>query len=150
MDANEARRLLDADATAELLSKITPEEMAHAWCRYANRNVKNEGEIDWESDEDGWAAELYYEVVFLDNEPFLRAFLATLADAAPDEVLGWVGAGPLEDFVTGEDPDRLCWIEAQAARSERFRRALANIWVRSSASDETVQRLERAAGVTLG
>jgi hypothetical protein len=148
IDPKEARRLLDADAIGELLSQVTAEEMALAWCRYASRSVNIEGGLEWEADEDGWAAELYNESEFLQDEAFRRTFLALLPDNAPNDVLGWVGAGPLEDFVS-DDADRLAWVEAQAARSERFRRALANVWIRSWASDETVRRIERAAGATL-
>ncbi len=144
-----ARQLLDADAIDELLSLVTPEEMALAWCRYATRVVNKElpERHEWEDDEDGWAAELYHEDEFWANEEFVRAFLVTIADTAPDEVLGWVGAGPLEDFIT-EDADRLAWVESQAARSERFRQALANVWI-AELSPETFHRTERAAGVPL-
>lgn len=106
-------------------------------------------------DEDGWAPWL---VGMLGDgegfdehqeEAFWRTVLATIADAAPDEVLGWAGAGPLEDFID-DDADRLEWVEAQAARSDRFRQALGNVWIRSWASSETVERIEKAAGKTVG
>ena len=46
IDPKEARRLLDADAVAELLSLVTPEEMGLAWCRYAfvTTNVNRSGQ----------------------------------------------------------------------------------------------------------
>jgi len=148
VDPKEARRLLDAYAEAELIALVTPEEMGLAWCRYASRAVKVEGHLDWKDDQDGWAPELYHEEEFWANEEFVRTFIVTIADAAPDDVLGWVGAGPLEDFLT-EDPDRISWAEEQAARSERFRRALANVWIDSWASDETFLRVEKAARAPL-
>jgi hypothetical protein len=150
IDPKEARRLLNAEAVDELLCLVTPEEMGSAWCRYATRVVRNElpDDHEWADDEDGWAPELYYESPFWANESFVRAFLLTVADSAPDEVLGWVGAGPLEDFIT-EDADRLAWVEQQAARSERFRRALGNVRIDSEVSTEAFRRLERAAGASL-
>ena len=129
IDPKEARRLLDADSVDELLSLVTPQEMGLAWCRYATRVVKKDlpKDHEWEDDEDGWAAELYFEDTFLTNENFVRAFLVTVADNAPEEVLGWVGAGPIEDFLAGADEDRLLWIETQAQESGRFRQALRGV-----------------------
>jgi hypothetical protein len=147
VDPKEARRLLDAYANDELIALVTPEEMGLAWCRYAARAVKVEGHLDWEADDDGWAAELYHEDEFWANEDFVRAFLVTIATAAPDDVLGWVGAGPLEDFIR-EEEDRILWVEEQAERSDRFRTALANVWI-SDLSPPTFLRIERAAGVPL-
>jgi hypothetical protein len=91
---------------------------------------------------------LYYESEFLANEAFVRDFLVAIAEAAPEEVLGWVGAGPLEDFIK-DDRDRVAWVEEQAARSARFRRALGNVWIDNAVSHETLLRIERAAGVEL-
>jgi hypothetical protein len=154
IDPEEARRLLDADEKDKLLALVTAEEVGLAWCRYAGRAVG--GDLAWEADPDGWAAELSQETEFWAREEFARAFLVTIADAAPENVLGWVGAGPLREFLNNdddpdwlEDPERLAWVEAQAGRSERFRRALASISISSSASEETFLRLERAAGVRL-
>ena len=86
---------------------------------------------------------------FLATEQFQREFLVTIVDAVPEELLGWVGSGPLSEFLNEGDPDQLAWIEAQAARSHRFRRALCSVLVSSSASREAFLRLERAAGETL-
>jgi hypothetical protein len=131
IDPKKARQLLDADAIDELLSLVTPEEIGLAWCRYATRvdNRELPESHEWKDDEDGWAAEVYFESEFLDNEKSVRAFLVTVADNAPDEVLGWVGAGPIEDFLAGADEDRLLWLESQAERSERFRQALRGVAV---------------------
>jgi hypothetical protein len=148
IDTREARNLLDTGAVGRLLSLVTPEEVGLAWCRYASRRVHGAKPPGWDSDPDGWAAELYYEPEFWADEEFVRSFLVTIADAAPEEALGWVGAGPLEDFIT-DDPDRLAWIEMEAKRSERFRTALANVWIKSHVSEATFLRIERAARVTL-
>jgi hypothetical protein len=138
VDPKEARRLLDADAVDELLSVVTPEEMGLAWCRYATRVVKKElrDGHEWEADQDGWAAELYYESAFLENESLVRAFLVAVAENAPAEVLGWVGAGPLEDFLGEGDDDRLLWIEQRAEESQQFRQALRGVGIWRSAGWE--------------
>jgi hypothetical protein len=147
IDPRRARELLDAGLNDQLLAIVTAGEVGLAWCRYAERTVAAKETPEWEVDPDGWAAELYHEDEFWADEEFVRAFLVTIADTAPDEVLGWVGAGPLEDFIT-EDVDRLAWVESQAARSERFRRVLANVWI-AELSPEAFHRIERAAGVPL-
>jgi hypothetical protein len=148
VDPVTARTLLDEDDTPQLLAQVTPEEVGQAWCRYAARNAGMDEHAPWDEDPDGWAAELYYEDEFKANETYLRRFLATIVDAASDEVLGWVGAGPLEDFLADDD-DRLAWVEEQAARSERFQQALSHVWIDSWAHDELFQRVEAAASLQL-
>ena len=148
IDPRKARQLLDVGANDRLLSLVTPEEVGLAWCRYAGRAVRAAKRPEWNTDPDGWAAELYYESEFWAAEEFVRSFLVTIADAAPEEALGWVGAGPLEDFIS-DDPDRLAWIEVQAKRSERFRQALGNVWIESRVTKATFLRVQRAAGVKL-
>jgi hypothetical protein len=155
IDPEEARRLLDADENDKLLALVTAEEVGLAWCRYATRTMGAEEDVAWEADPDGWAAELCHETEFWAHEEFAQTFLVTIADAAPDDVLGWVGSGPLREFLNDEDPDRLddpdrlAWVEKQAARTERFRRALGSVSISSSASRETFRRLDSAAGVRL-
>jgi hypothetical protein len=148
IDPAEARRLLDAGEYDRLLTLATPEDVGLAWCSYANRASGVE-ETDWKGDPDGWAAELVQTDEFLARGEFQREFLLTITDAAPEELLGWVGSGPLSEFLNEEDPDQLAWIEAQAARSDRFRRALWNVLLSSSASRSASLRLELAAGETL-
>jgi hypothetical protein len=104
---------------------VTSEEVGLAWCRYATRATGVEGNLAWEADPDGWAAELAQESAFLADKEFVRRFLIVIADAAPDDVLGWIGAGPLREFLS-EYPDQRAWAEAQAASSERFGHALAH------------------------
>lgn len=145
VDSRRARELLDADEPAELLALVTAKEVALAWCRYAERTIAaTPGRVDWSADPDGWAAALYQEDEFWADEDFVRTFLTTIIEAAPnDEVLGWVGAGPLEDFATNEE--RLLWIEHEAASSRNFRFALANVYPRSSLDKEQNARLREAS-----
>lgn len=146
VDPRKARELLDAEQPAELLAMVTAEEVGLAWCRYAERTVAARTDfVEWAADPDGWAAELYQEdELFWADEDFVRRFLTTIVEAAPnDEVLGWVGAGPLEDFASNEA--RLLWIEHEAACSRNFRVALANVNPRPSLDREQNARLREAA-----
>ena len=94
--------------------------------------------------------------------------LVHVAELAPnDKVLAVVGAGPLEDFAMGcgeyrrgfmvvglelpeiendpvADEDRLQWVERQAATSEKFRKALANVCVRNNARSRDGSRASSA------
>lgn len=158
IDPAEARRLLDAGQNDRLLSLVSAEECGLAWCRYATRDWEvEEGHLDWGADPDGWAAELCHEREFWANEEYVRSFLVTIADTAPEPILGLVGAGPLWEFLNSDDdpnwlddPERIGWVEAQATRSERFRRALGSAKIADDASQEAIARLDAAAGVELG
>jgi hypothetical protein len=134
--------LVMSDEIDKVFELVSTEEAARAWCSY---NVREHPQ-DEEDDPDWWAVHLMMEVR---PERRRREMLALLVEFAPnDDVLGVVGAGPLEDFIPGEG-DWLSWIEAQAAASEKFRTALANAWVADDVTRETFARLERAAGVKL-
>ncbi len=72
-----------------------------------------------------------------------------LLEHAPDDnVVGCVGAGPLETFVS-DDADDLFWIESQARSNPRLRSALAGMWVAHYVTEATLVRLDRAAGTAL-
>jgi hypothetical protein len=48
-----------------------------------------------------------------------------------------------------DDADRLVWLEEEAKRSERFRHALANVWVWGEVPTEIAARIEAAAATRL-
>ena len=144
------RTILDNDEAMALRAHVSIENVAAAWCRYAERQMRDpRSEPDWEGDPDGWAAELYFEENFWDI-PRRQAFLVRIAELAPnDDVLGLVGAQGLEDWIN-DDEDCLLWVEEHPARSEKFRKALQNVYVSPTrVSPETVLRPERAAGAPL-
>jgi len=120
-----------------------PKAVAEAWCRYHFRSANNLDDPDW------WAVEYWLagSDVWSDEDLVRRGLLA-LIDAASDDLLSRVGAGPLETFVS-RDESRVRWIEEQAAGSPRFRTALANVWTWGTEPDDVAARLERAAGVRL-
>ncbi len=75
------------------------------------------------------------------------AAITAMIDQAPLEHAERLGAGFLEDLLGGPLGD--AWIERVeelAARSERFRAALRNLWIDGDVSPETFRRIERAAG----
>ena len=156
IDPARIREILDdypVDIEA-IFAELSVEDWAAAYCRYFARVMATEERIGWDGDPDGWAAHLYSEAEFSRSwtqlgEERLRAFLRLIvAGAANDEVLGFIGAGPFEDFLF-EDESRLAWMEEQAAASARFRKALGNVYVWSWASEETFLRLEAAAQTQL-
>src|SRR6266404_5174962 len=113
VDADEIRRLLDDSKEAEALSRVSLADLAGAYGRYAVRLVASEKQLEWKDDPDGWAAELYFELVeprdrvrgwSADDEHRRREFLRLIIDGATnDDVLGYIGAGALEDFVSDND-----------------------------------------------
>ncbi|HEY2353340.1 MAG TPA: hypothetical protein VGH79_00385 [Gaiellaceae bacterium] len=130
-----------------LFKLVSLEETARAWCSYEMREHPD----DEGNDPDWWAVHLM--IVMTDDggpEEPPRTILTLIAEFAEnDDVLGVMGAGPLEAFIS-DDEGRIRWIEAQAAASENFRKALAAVWVRFDVTPETFARLEGAAGVKLG
>jgi len=125
---------------------VSVDEIADAWWRYMLR-VGTSAPEGWGFDPDDWASELWHEGAILRDEEFACDLLRALAERAPSGAdMGYLGAGPIEDFATNEG--RLRWVEAEAARSRNFRAALANIYYpRPSLSEEQNARLRRAAEV---
>jgi hypothetical protein len=141
--------LVDSNEFDRLFELVILEEAAQTWCSYQLR----EHTTDEEFDPDWWAVQLMLD---LEQEDRRRQLLARIVELAPnDHVLGVAGAGPLEDFLDidrfesenlGVLEERLQWIEQQAAVSEKFRKALGDVWVHGNVSPETHARLERASG----
>jgi hypothetical protein len=73
-----------------------------------------------------------------------------LIDRAPDdEILGYVAAGPLEDFIKLHAADYIDWIEASARTDARMKKALSGVWLTHLSAD-LLDRIEAAAGMPLG
>ena len=115
--------------------------MTETWLRYHTRPSHPEEPDD---DPDWWAVELWLSSAWWEDDRRVREGLLRLIEVADGEALSDVAAGPLEVFVS-DDPSRLRWIERQAARSEKFRQALTQVWAWELPSDSFL-RLERAAG----
>jgi hypothetical protein len=144
-DPLDPRLILNDEGAAALRERVSLEEVAAAWCRYMERSMRQpNGTPEWEDDEDGWAAEIYFEDDFWDVSR-RRTFVRLIAALAPnDDVLLTVGAQDLEDLIS-DDEDCLQWIEEQAASSRNFKHALQNVYA-DGLKPGTVARLERAAG----
>ena len=135
-DPKHLQELLDGFRVDEVLSLVTLEEIADAWCRYQERHG-----VDGVDDEDPdwWAVELLMDSGFGSDELRVRAILDLLIDRAGDhDVLEVVAAGPLEDFVKAADKERLRWIVQRGEESPRFRQALQGIYVSGLPPDEVV------------
>ena len=129
----------------ELLTLVTLEQVAAAWCGYHARTHVPGVEDD---DPDRWAVFLLQDGEFSSDELRVRTVIDLLVERAPDDrVLGGVGAGPLEDFIS-DNEDRLVWIERRAAASARFREALRHVWI-WSLGPSVLARVERAVGAEL-
>lgn len=115
--------------------------MTETWLRYHGTAQHPD---DSDDDPDWWAVELWLSAAWWSDETRVRDGLLRLIESADDETLSVVAAGPLEVFVCAYE-SRLRWIEKQASGSEKFRRALAGVWVWDLPSD-SLARLDRAAG----
>jgi hypothetical protein len=144
-DPRELEELIMEGQIARLLSVVTLEEVADAWCSYHTRTHFPGVEDD---DSDWWAVDLLLDGEFWSDELRVRTVINLLVERARDDrVLAVVGAGPLEDFIS-DDEDRLIWIERRAAASARFRDALRHVWI-SKLGPNVFARVERAAGEEL-
>jgi hypothetical protein len=132
---NGVQALVDVGDLDGVLAAVTLEQVAVAWSCYGSRQPETDDDPDW------WAIQFWFELAY-DREDVLREGLLALIEVAPDELLGLVGAGPLENFVC-DDASRLTWLEAQAARSPRFRTALQGVWW-SDLPNTVTSRIEAA------
>lgn len=90
-----------------------------------------------------WASSLILDVERWADEGFHREILLRLVEAADDEQIWVVAAGPLEDFLT-DDNDRLSWMEQTADQNPRFRVAVSGVWTHGKAP-ATAARIDRFA-----
>jgi hypothetical protein len=66
---------------------------------------------------------------------------------APDELLEYIGAGPVEDLVNRHGAALIEKIEDEAKRDPRFREALASIWlVADDINHDVLSRLQAVTG----
>src|SRR6266571_3052818 len=119
--------------------------MADAWwgSQLRPRRDADDDDPDW------WAVDLWLAGgPIWGHEDLLQRGIAVLAERMPPGAdIGSLGAGPIENVITNNE-DRLHWIEAEAARSPRFRAALANVWIEELGA-ATFLRVQHSAGVDL-
>ncbi|MGD0020060.1 MAG: DUF6869 domain-containing protein [Candidatus Limnocylindrales bacterium] len=81
----------------------------------------------------GWAGDNHWSwtflTVLLEEAPALGwPILRDIVRQAPDEILAYLGAGPLEDILAEHGFETIEAIEQEARDSQQFRRALAGVW----------------------
>jgi hypothetical protein len=143
-NSKELQRLVDEDDLEGLFDVLSVEEIADAWWRYTQSDPKlrNVDHPDW------WAVELWLGRSVFESEDRGHELIHALAERAPDSAdLGFLGAGPVEDYISADEA-ALQWVEAEARRSENYRKALASVWVDHLPPDAFL-RVEAAAGTQL-
>jgi hypothetical protein len=137
--------LVEEERLDELLDSVNMQDIAKSWCAHSLSQGTGGGDED---DANWWAAQLWMTPTWWRNKPLVRKGLLALIQCAPsDDVLAHVAAGPLETFISGNEED-LAWLEEQARRSSKFRRALGQVWI-WDLPDWVVRRVERAAKTSL-
>ena len=116
------QELVDEEKLDDLLRVVSVEEVAAAWRCYYERSAAGEY-VDYD-DADWWAVEFWLSgAPAYRRQETARAGLLALVRAVPDELLGDVGAGPLENFISPKE-DVVRWIEEVAQKDARFRTAV--------------------------
>lgn len=98
--------------------------------------------------EDFWAVdEVNERVRHGDDLADAWAVTEALIEAADEESLGFVGAGPLEDFVRRFGARHILVIEARARQDPKFRACLGAIWLQpGDLAPDVLDRVVRASG----
>ena len=105
------------------------EDLVAGWIRYAQEK----------RDADFWAFDKVNEIVRNDRQEAWRLILA-LVERAPDDLLGRVGAGPIEHFVRDHHTAVIEQVADEACANARFRDALSWMWFRQGEVPSHVER----------
>ena len=81
------------------------------------------------SDDDFWAWQGVDEIVRGGDLDRAWEITLLLLRKAPDDLLGYIAAGPLEDFVDGYGDRGLDWAEQACEEDSRLQYALSGIWL---------------------
>jgi len=123
--------------TRQSKDQPTTAQLATAFLQHAATNA----------DEDFWAYDRVGEIVRGPDAQAAWEICVGLVRAAPDEQLGYIGAGPIEDLVCRHGAALIEWLEGEAKRDSRFREALASIWlVADDIPREVLLRLQESTG----
>src|SRR3954454_9973028 len=129
----------------ELLALVPLDTVAATWCRYTERSIAARADRLPDDDPDWWAVNFFLCRAFWRDGDLQRRGLLALVRATVDErVLGCIGAGPLEDFISDNEED-LLWLEEQARENESLRIALRHVWADTYVTRATMERLDAAA-----
>jgi hypothetical protein len=98
-------------------------------------------------DADFWAWERVDDIIRGPAAERAWELVSTLVRTAPDELLEYIGAGPVEDLVNRHGAALIEKIEDEAKRDPRFREALASIWlVADDINHDVLSRLQAVTG----
>jgi hypothetical protein len=98
-------------------------------------------------DDDAWAFDAVNKVANSDEVEASWDLVVELVQRSPDEQLGYVAAGPLEDMVRRHGPAVIEWLEGEAQRDPRFQWALGCIWLQAGELPPGIeQRVVTASG----
>ena len=99
---------------------------------------------EWKANEHGDASEFIHDACrrALPGVVGALVVLAELADR-DDQLVSWVGAGPLEDLIShdGHGAAVLDEVERSARQNAAFRAALGHVWLTAEASKAVQSRL---------
>lgn len=96
--------MVDEGQLEEVLALVSLQDIAEAWSCFHERQTSN----GWAAtaDPDWWAVDFWVTTSHASGpESAIREGLLALVDTVPEELLTYVGAGPLMNFV-GPDEDR--------------------------------------------
>jgi hypothetical protein len=122
--------------------------VADGYIREWRRFLANQSDQGWDSRDPDTAAYEALEQAIRDG-PAGDAWegVMELLRRWPDDDLDSFSAGPLENLVVERGVELIERIEAEAERDERFRWALAGIWLsRGELPDDVLERVVRASG----
>lgn len=96
---------------------------------------------------DFWACDALNRSIIVAQAEEAWDLVVSLLRRAPDEILGNIAAGPLEDLVRQHGVVLVDWIEGEARRDSRFRFALGGIWLRRGQLPAAIEaRIVAASG----
>ena len=81
------------------------------------------------TDADFWAWEAVGEIARGPSAEAAWDLVVELVRRAPDEALGQIAAGPIEDMINVHGPALVEWIEGESQRDPRFRESLGGVWL---------------------
>src|SRR3954468_24780931 len=80
-----------------------------------------------ESERTDWSYEVMRALIS-DAPEIAWPILLEIIDRAPEEALGYVAAGPLEDLINEHGFEIIDAIETEAGRNPRLRKTLVGVW----------------------
>ena len=108
---------------------------------FRNAQASGKERPDW------WAWEEVDDIVHHDPPAAAWTVVLEMVRRAPEELVGDIAAGPLEDLVKRRGVELIDELETAARREPRVRQALGGIWIRWGAlPDAIIARLIRASG----